>query len=277
MSFDAVRRNPSEYLQKRGLNLTGVFVTLLVLNIVGSETAVFYGALEYALWGYFVTLVLCVLGPLLVGRDAGLFQALALVPVFRLVNLGMPVFFETTLYWLPLIYGPFIPAGYLVATSRPETDLSIGGLRALLVAPIVLPLSAVLGIVEYSLLDPAPLVSGWSVGNLLLIGIVMFGFVAVVEELLYRGIIQRTFEHRFGRGIGIAIASVLFGFMHSGYGIPEEILLATGIGVFFGLIYEYTRSLVLVVLMHGTLNLFLFAVVPYHEWLVEYVYQYIPV
>lgn len=277
MSFDAVRRNPSEYLEKRGLNLTGVFVALLVLNIIGSETAVFYGALEHALWGYLVTLVLCVLGPLLVGRAAILFQALALVPVFRLVNLGMPAFFDTTLYWLPLIYGPFIPAGYLVATSRPETDLSIGGLRALLVAPIVLPLSAGLGVVEYALLAPAPLVSGWSVGNLLLIGAVMFGFVAVVEELLYRGIIQRAFADRVGRGPGIVVASVLFGFMHSGYGVPEEILLATAIGVCFGLVYEYTRSLVLVVLMHGTLNLFLFAVVPYHEWLVEYVFQYIPV
>lgn len=265
-----------EFLEERGIGLPTPVVMLTLCGIAASEVAIFYGYVEYALWGHFITLLLCVLGPLYFENDASVFQVLALVPVFRLVNLGMPVFFELTLYWLPFVYGPFIPAGYLVVKSQRSVNLSVGWIRALIALPVAIPLSAVLGVVEYSIIRPPPLVRTWSDGNLLFVGVVVFGFVAVVEELLYRGLIQRIFENQLGRWSGLVIASILFGLMHSSYGTVNELMFATSIGLLFGVIYDYVESFLLVVLMHGTLGFFLFAVVPFHPWLVPYLYQHIP-
>lgn len=266
------------FLRNRGFGLPGLPVTIALLAVVGCEAAVFYGRVEYALWGYLLALVVCVLGPLRLEGDGRMLQALALVPVFRLVNLGMPVFSESTLYWLAMVYGPFIPAAYLITKSRSAGPLSFGGrpTRVLLLLPVVLPASAALGVAEYTLIRPDPLIPAWNGAMLLSVGVVMFGFVAVVEELLYRGVIQRVFEHQIGRWSGLLITSLLFGIMHSGYGVPHELLFATALGLLFGVVYDYTRSLLLVVLMHGTLDLFLFAVVPHHPWLVGYLFEFVP-
>lgn len=247
-----------------------------LLGIAGSEAAIFYGRIEYALWGHLLTLLVCVLVPLRFEEGRSVLQVLTLVPAFRLVNLGMPVFTGFTLYWLPLVYGPFIPAAYLVARSRSVAVPLLGRKRTLLLIPLALPVSAALGIVEYAIVRPEPLIPVWNGPMLVWICVVMFAFVAVVEELLYRGIIQRVFEDRMGRWTGLLLASLLFGLMHSGYGLPRELLFATAIGLLFGVVYDYTRSLLLVIVMHGTLDLFLFAVVQFHPWLVGYLFKYFP-
>lgn len=278
MSSDTIRssRRPLEFLENQGFGLPTVPVALALVSITVSELAVFYGLLEYALWGFLSTLLFCVLAPLRFSDDASALQTLALIPVFRLVNLGMPVFFDLTLYWLAFIYAPFLPAVYLIATSRPETAFSFGWIRALVALPLALPLSVALGVVEYTIINPVPLIPAWTNGNLLLVGFVMFGLVATVEELFFRGLLQPVLQHRVGRWSGLAIPSLLFGLMHSGYGVPHELLFAVVLGLLLGLVYEYVESLALVILIHGTIDVVLFAVVPYHRWLVPYVSGFVP-
>lgn len=270
------RRGVADALGASRVNLPSLPVFLALLGIGASEAAVFYGYAEYALWGNLLTLVYCTLAPVRFRDDASLFQALVLLPVFRLVNLGMPVFFELTIYWLPMVYAPFIPAAYIVARSQPSVRLSVGHRGSWLVLPVAVAASAVLGIVEYAVISPQALVPAWDTANLLLAAIVVFSFVAVVEELLYRGIVQRVFQHRLGRWSGLVVASLLFGLVHSGYGIHQELLFAAAVGFLFGLVYDYTESFPLVVLMHGVLNFVLFVVVPYHPWLVPALYEYLP-
>lgn len=255
-------------LEKYRLSLPGIPVTFALLGIAGGEAAIFYDKAEYALWIYLLILLLCTLGPLRFKRDASMLQALALLPVFRIMNLGMPFFHDRPLYWLMLVYGPLIPASYLVATSQ-SIELPLGGKRALLALPFLIPLSAAFGVLEYSLVEPAPFIGEWTLNNLLLIGIIMFSFVALVEELLFRGIIQRIFENQLGRTSGLIIASTLFGLMYASYGGTLELIYGLFLGILLGLVYDYTKSLVTIIAMHGTLNFFLFAVIPYHPWIVS--------
>jgi membrane protease YdiL (CAAX protease family) len=258
-----------ERLENRGIGPPSGPVTVPLLAIAGTEAAVFYGYVEYALWGYALTLLLCVLAPLRFPVDADVFRALSLLPVFRLVSLGMPVLFDSTLDWLLLVYGPFVPAAYLLAKALPSVDLSWGWLRALLALPVAVPASAGLGVVEYSIIEPTALIQAWTTDQLVFAGVVLFAFVALVEELLFRGIIQRALEARIGRWSGLLVSSLLFGLMHAGYGVHLELLFGALIGLLLGLVYDYVGSLALVVVMHGTLDVFLLVVVPYHPWLVS--------
>lgn len=251
-------------LTERTFDRASAVYLLPLAGILASELFLFFGHTSYALGGHLVTLMVSLVAPMHFTDEALGFRAIALVPLFRLVNLGMPVFFELTLLWFPLIYGPFIPGLYLLAKRyHPPADPDFWWRRgALLFVPLVLPLAAVLGTIEYSIIHPAALIPSWSATGLLTITVVMIGFVGLVEELLFRGILQRTFQHRLGRWSGVLLASALFGLMHSGYGTPAEVVFAGVIGLIFGLIYDWTDSLALISVLHGVLNVFLFAILP---------------
>lgn len=252
----------SEHLQERETLLRRYTVFLPPVLILFGELSFYFDYPRYTLWGYLITIFVCVFASLRLTEDIPAFRAFVLVSVFRLITLGMPVFFESTIYRLPLVYGPLFPAIYLVGRTR-SPALSIGWKPAVLVLPVALPLSVLLAEIEYRLLRPEALISGWSGAQLVLIGIVMIGVVGLAEELLFRGILQRALQNRLGRWSGLVVASVLFGSMYSGYGVPAEPIYAAGMGLLFGLIYDWTDSLALVAVIHGLLNVFLFAVIPF--------------
>jgi hypothetical protein len=231
------------HLEAIGLTIPGVTIALPTALILVSELALYTGSQQFALWTHFLTLLVCSLGPLRFDDPNAEMQILALFPVFRLVNLGMPVFVEMTIYWFPLVYGPLVPETYLLASDRDDVSLAAGWKTAAKWLPLALPLSVAMGVVEYTIIRPEALVPELSLQYLLVIGVVMFGFVGFVEELLFRGVLQRTLEHSLDWTTGLILASVLFGLMHSGYGSAAERAFATTIGAVYGVVYDYTDSL----------------------------------
>lgn len=262
MSSDHIHGDLVAFLRKRGISLPSGGIILPTVGILISESLLYFGFIWLALWGHLVTLIVCVLAPLYLEDDVGMFQVFVLVPVFRLVNLGMPVFFELTVYWFPLIYGPLIPAIYLIGRANSPVLLKVGWKPALLGLPLAIPVSTLLAVVEYRILQPEALIPAWDVPQLLVISIVMIGFVGLVEEMLFRGVLQRSLVDRLGFWPGLLLTSGIFGVMHSGYHMPEELLFAASIGLLFGFIYNETDSLALITIMHGFLNIVLFAILP---------------
>ncbi|WP_436926758.1 CPBP family intramembrane glutamic endopeptidase [Halosimplex amylolyticum] len=236
-------------------------VGAILLGIVASESLLFFDRMWPSIWAHLGTLLLC-LALIYAGDDVATVQVLALVPLFRLVNLGMPVFFQLTVYWFPLIYGPLVPAVVFVDRINPDIEVTPGWRRGLLLLPLTLVVGGMLAEVESAILQSEALIPTWSIAQLAMITIVMVCFVGFVEEYLFRGLLQRSLEQEFGRWPGLLLASAVFGMMHSGYGLPEEILFAAVIGLVFGLLYDYFDSLLLVTVTHGVLNVFLFAVIP---------------
>jgi uncharacterized protein len=90
--------------------------------------------------------------------------------------------------------------------------------------------------------------------------LVFFGFfVGFGEELFYRGYTQSRLNAAFGRpytflgiqvGWGWIIASLIFGLSHLNGG-PWYVLWTTAAGLTFGYVYERTRSILAVGLLHG--------------------------
>lgn len=236
-------------------------IVLLAGVIASGELLLYFDYVGPAMWVHFGTLLLCILLPLKLNGQTPIIKAFVLLPVFRLVNLGMPVFFNITVLWFPVVYGPLIPAVYLIGQDL-DVSVTRGWRYAVFLAPVAIPASALMAAIEFSIITPTPLVTTDSLFEVALITLVMVLFVGFVEEFLYRAILQRTLTDYIGVVPALLLANALFGLMHSGYGDPFEILFAGVLGLVYGILYRYTDSLLLVTILHGLLNTFLFGIYP---------------
>lgn len=76
---------------------------------------------------------------------------------------------------------------------------------------------------------------------------VTFFFVAVPEELFFRGLLQNLLEARFGRVRALIVASVIFGLSHFNKPLPfnwRYVLLAAIAGIFYGRAWRNQRRIV---------------------------------
>jgi len=243
-----------------------VVVVAIVASILVMEGLLYFGVFGGVLWGYLLMFVVFTLAPVVTGPTAtgDVFRAFTLVPLFRLLNLGLPIFITTTLAWLPLVYGPVLLAAYVLQDDLPAVELptSQDVAVAALFLPVVLVVAILLGSLEYAIIDPDPVVESLAPDQLFLLVVVMVGFVGFVEEFVFRGILQRTIQAYSGRMAGIVMSSLVFGAMHSSLQLPGEIAFGIGIGVLFAVLYDLTDNLILVTFLHGVLNVFLFGVFP---------------
>lgn len=92
----------------------------------------------------------------------------------------------------------------------------------------------------------------------ILISILMFIFVAIAEEVMFRGYILRNLMVTFNKYIALIISSLLFAALHLGN--PNitwfSFLNITLAGVFLGLSYIYTKNLWFPISLHFSWNLF---------------------
>lgn len=240
-------------------------VLLPIVGIIGTEGLLYAGYVGYATGGNLLLLFAFALGFHWFDAWRPILGAFVLLPVFRLVNLGMPVLFDSRLLWVFFVYAailvglyPFVRRGIWRGLNSAHDVRQYAVL-----VPSILVASALLGALEYEILRPsAPIqpLNGW---NLLFIAIVMLAVVAPAEELIFRGILQRVLQGGVGRWYGILLAGLIYGVMHAGYGIAELILFTGAVGVALGFLYDRTNDFGLVVLIHGLTNVFLFAVYPF--------------
>lgn len=77
----------------------------------------------------------------------------------------------------------------------------------------------------------------------------------ILEEVLFRGILQQSLTEKLGGWRGVLAASAVFGIVHV---IPQQMINAFFIGIILGYIYIKTRSLVPVILIHAINNVIAF-------------------
>jgi len=85
------------------------------------------------------------------------------------------------------------------------------------------------------------------------------------EELLFRGVVQNRIREEFSAVPGVIAASAIFAAIHVGSLVasnPSAMLVTIGVlmgpSLILGAIYEYTRNLVVPILVHGTYNAIIF-------------------
>jgi uncharacterized protein len=238
-----------------------------VIAIAFAELLIFSGRMNEAAVTYTLLLIILSLS-IAVSKNLEIrkiHQAFILLPILRLVNLSMPIFFETNLYSFVFIYIPMtIPATIISIHQKIPGERKRNLLKKM---RIYLPFSVLAGLIfaemEYSLIQTRPLIPDLSLVHLLELTIIMIFVVGLIEEFIFRGIIQTRLEESFGPAGGILLASLLFGIMHSSYGTLYEIAYTFLAGGILGYFFYRTRSLSLVVMIHGFINIFLFGLIPH--------------
>ena len=85
----------------------------------------------------------------------------------------------------------------------------------------------------------------------------------IVEEMVFRGIIMSCLEKRLGRGIAVAVPSVLFGLLHiignelDFISIIQLIIAGSVVGILFSAIAYESNSIWNNALVHGIWNIFM--------------------
>ena len=239
---------------------------LAIFLILVGEGLLFagYGVLDVGVQALNVVWV-AVIVMMLRGERVQLVQALALISVFRVVNLSFAIVPTVTIYWLAIVYGVmYLPIILLIVHQKMSRyDLGIADVRrSVLLLPLGAFIGAIFGVIEHAILANGALIPNASASELIQLSIVMIFFVALVEELLFRVLLQPPLIERSGAITGILIASVIFGAMHAGYANVYELLFAIGASVFLGVAFYKTRNLTFIVTIHAVNNIALFGLLP---------------
>ncbi len=259
-----VQENIQKEFKARRLRL---LTALPVLGITIAELLIFSGRMGAAVWVHIGIVISLSLSDIFL-KDPEvhrIYQALMLLPVLRLINLSMPIFFETTLYTFMFVYGPLaIPVVVIILHQRDSLEqIGITMKNFVPYMLISVPLGFLLGLGEYLTIRSGYLIPDLTFVNLLKLTFIMVFFVGLVEELIFRSILQSRLEKSLSVREALLITSLMFGLMHSGYGTFQEILYTGFVGLIMGLAFYKTRSLPFIAVLHGFVNVFLFGILPH--------------
>jgi hypothetical protein len=227
---------------------------IVVAEIISSAVDVRLGAVVNAM----LVVALSVHGGL--AGDATLRRALpilALLPLIRLVSVGMSLSMVPESWWYAAAGVPVLTAAVLAARFADFSPSTLGFGRArplpqLLIALTGMPLSDLaLRILGY---PPALDTSSRTDLVLAVVGVVVF--VGLTEELVFRGLLQRSLVELFGEP-GVVAAAVAFGIFHLGTLSAPYAAFMLGVGLFFGWCVHRTGSLWGVVGAHALFALLL--------------------
>lgn len=135
----------------------------------------------------------------------------------------------------------------------------------------VKPAAIALGAVSGAALIGITLLTLYSVGSYQLLSyrgffaalpvLAMIGFAAILEEVIFRGIVFRIFEPQAGTMPALIAQSTLFGCLHlfNDSTTLMTVLSVTLLGAFWTLVYVHSRNLWAVVANHAAWNAMIFA------------------
>jgi len=185
--------------------------------------------------------------------------SLSLPSILRLLNLSMPVFFPYTIYWFPLVYLPIFPSAYLVVNVLNLTveDIGLNLKKLQIYIPAGVLIGCILALIEFRILKTESLIPDFSIGSIVALFVIMFLFVSLTEELIFRSVLQSSLEKEFGMLSGLILATAIFAIMHMQGGFLETIFIFFA-GILIGYLFQKTRSLIFITVIHGTVNVMIF-------------------
>ncbi len=240
---------------------------IYMIAIVGAETVTVVGDPILGISFHLAILVAVILHSALADRISSshrkLVLSLALVPLVRILSLTMPLVDIPEILWFPLIYTPLIAAAFM--TMR-ILGYGMGDIcLSLRLRPVQLAVALTgfgFGVAEYLILRPEPDVWQLSLQEVWLPALMYFAFVGFGEELIFRGVLQRTAGDAFGMW-GIVFTSFLFAILYMGHLSWIDVVLVFAIALFFGWVVKRTGSLAGVTLSHGITNMMLYLILPF--------------
>ncbi len=197
--------------------------------------------------------------------------SLSIIPLIRVISLSLPLADIPRMWQYLIIYVPLMAAAVVLANILGYKPKDIGVRFGFLPVQLAIMLSGLgFGIVEYLILRPEALVAELNFQTVWLPALVLLLSTGLVEEFIFRGVLQRSSSEVFGNWWGIIYASYLFAILHIGWIQAEsqfavyDVLFVFVVAMFFGWLVKKTGSLFGVTLAHGLTNIILFIVAPFY-------------
>lgn len=248
-------------------------IFIVIFGIIISELVMLRGNIFYGLGLYIINLLiiifLIILSRLEIKMKYAL-QSLVLLILLRMISISIPQFFANVLLQYSLIYGVmFIPIFSIIKGQNISAkELGINFKKLYIYIPLAVLMGIILGFIEYKIIDPASLIERIKFSDIVIMFIVMFIYVATAEEIIFRSILQTRLQKVLGIKYGILISGTIFGIMHAGYGIINDIIFAGILGIVLGYIFYRSESIPFVILIHGVANVTLFGLLPIYGELI---------
>jgi hypothetical protein len=168
--------------------------------------------------------------------------ALALVPLVSLLTVAMPVpglaaASAYVLAGLPALLGAGLVARALGLSA---TDLGLGVPRAPAASALTVAVGGALGLLGTVVgMDP---IDAGGLHPVAFFGLVVVPFVVMLEEIVFRGILQRTVSARSPM-MGVLVPSAIYAAVYFGSGSTAAVLFMGLVGLVFGFIVHRTGTL----------------------------------
>jgi hypothetical protein len=196
-------------------------------------------------------------------KEQAFLVSLAFAPLIRVLSLLLPLANLPLLYWYPITSIPLFAAVLIAAPTLGFGRATLGLSLRRWGLQLVIGLSGIaFGVFEYWILRPEPLVLTFEWTDLLWPALILLVSTGLLEELIFRGLLQRAAIDFLGIW-GIGFVAILFAVLHTGYRSLLDVLFVGAVGLFFGWVVHRTRSLLGVTLAHGLTNIILFLIMPF--------------
>ena len=188
------------------------------------------------------------------------------IPMVRIVSLSAPLVQMSIIEWFLLISSLLLLSIFLSLQQSGITPREVGfrwpEKRNLPIVVAVIALGIPLGFVEHRILDLESIVQFDVARDLFVPFIAMYLGTGILEELLFRGLIQKTSIDLYGKGIGLLFTTVSFMIMHIGWDSIVDVIFVGAVGLFYSFVILRTKSLFSISISHTMVNLSLFILAP---------------
>lgn len=246
--------------------LEKVFGGAYLILIAGAEAATIYDP-TFGI-AFHVAILFALLTYSVLAKNSafsGLLLALAIVPLIRILSLSMPLTHFAYIMWFLLTSIPIFIAIFacmaIQKLSLKDVGIAFPRVKDIPLEVGIVLLAVPVGILEYHILTPGPLLYELTPTLLIAPVLIMIIYTGFVEELAFRGLMQYYAVKTMGWW-GILFITATFAIMHIGNLIFWDVLLAFTIGGVYALVVRKTGSILGVSVSHGLVNIMLFLIGP---------------
>jgi len=193
--------------------------------------------------------------------------ALTLVPLIRILSLVMPLSHFPRIQWF-IIIGVAVYLAFLVLLFQQKINIRECGLQLPMKKHLPIEVGVILfgmplGFIEYFILRPAPFIDSFSIGNLIVAILILFVATGLMEEIIFRGLLQKKSIDILGIWPGILFVTLIFAALHIGNLSFLDMLLVFCIGGLYAVVVKTTKTIIGVSISHTVVNVFLFIICPF--------------
>ncbi len=269
--LNEINNKTEDIKTKRGKNkLSRLDITTLIiylLALITAESTILFHQISFGL-----SLEAVILFALLIQSSLTksynlsiLLRSMMALPIIRIIGLSIPLLQIPTLYWFPIIAIPLFATSYTIIRAQGLSRRNVGLIWGNIPLQLLIGSTGILlGCIEYTILQPKPLIPVLNIETLIFASIILIISTGFAEELLFRGILQKNAQNVLGPLYGLLYTALLFTALHIGWNHIYDLIFVFAVGLFYGIAFYKTKSIIGTTLSHGISNTFLFLIVPFY-------------